>query len=120
MTQQDIHPETTRATPGETAPEPPAHQWFGTPEHSAESAAPTTGIPTQAPEQGGQPGEPATAPDSGRSFPSYGFGTPDAHQQRTDWYATQPTPGTGGSGGYPTNPPATPTPTPAPKAKPNR
>jgi putative serine protease PepD len=117
MTQQETHPDPTRATPGENAPEQPTHQWFGTPEQRGESAAPTTGIPTQAPEQAGRPGEsgPTAAPENGRSFPSYGFGTPDTQQQRTDWYGT---PAAGGNGGYPTYPPATPTP--APKAKPNR
>ena len=115
MTQQDIHPDPTRATPGESAPEQPAHQWFGSPEHRDESSAPTTSIPTQTPEQA-----PAQAPEtseSSRTFPSYGFGTPDAHQQRNDWYGTPATGGTGGYGGYP---PPSPTPTPAPKAKPNR
>jgi putative serine protease PepD len=125
MTQQDIHPDPTRTSPGESAPEPPAHQWFGSREQSTEQgAAPTTGIPVQtpgqapgqAPEQAG-PATETQAPASNRAFPSYGFGTPDPHQQRTDWYGT---PATGGNGGAPTYPPATPTPTPAPKAKPNR
>ena len=61
MTQQDIHPDPTRTSPGENAPEPPAHQWFGSRE---QSAAPTTGIPVQTPEQAragagaDRPGEP--------------------------------------------------------------
>ena len=94
MTQQDIHPDPTRTSPGENAPEPPAHQWFGSRE---QSAAPTTGIPVQTPEQSpeqapaqtGQasPTQAPDAPESNRTFPSYGLGTPDAHQQRTDWYA---------------------------------
>ncbi|HEU4331551.1 MAG TPA: trypsin-like peptidase domain-containing protein [Lapillicoccus sp.] len=104
MTQQDIHPDRTRTSPGENAPqEPSAHQWLG------QGSPETTSIPTH--EQTGS----SEAP---RAFPSYGFGTPDTHEQpRTDWYGT---PSTGGNGGYPTYPPATPTPTPAPKAKPNR
>ena len=52
MTQQDIHPDPTRTSPGENAPEPPAHQWFGSRE---QSAAPTTGIPVQTPEQAPAP-----------------------------------------------------------------
>jgi len=120
MTQQDIHPDPTRTTPGENAPEPPAHQWFGSRE---QSAAPTTGIPVQTPEQAPAQTGPASptqapeAPESNRTFPSYGFGTPDAHQQRTDWYGT---PATGDNGGHGSYPPPSPTPTPAPKAKPNR
>ena len=124
MTQQDIHPDPTRTSPGENAPEPPAHQWFGSRE---QSAAPTTGIPVQTPEQSpeqapaqtGQasPTQAPDAPESNRTFPSYGLGTPDANQQRTDWYGT---PATGGNGGYGSYPPPSPTPTPAPKAKPNR
>jgi len=124
MTQQDIHPDPTRTSPGENAPEPPAHQWFGSRE---QSAAPTTGIPLQTPEQApeqapAQTGQPSPtqapeAPESNRTFPSYGLGTPDANQQRTDWYGT---PATGGNGGYGSYPPPSPTPTPAPKAKPNR
>ncbi len=120
MTQQDIHPDPTRTSPGENAPEPPAHQWFGSRE---QSAAPTTGIPVQTPEQAPAQTGPASptqapeAPESNRTFPSYGFGTPDAHQQRTDWYGT---PATGDNGGHGSYPPPSPTPTPAPKAKPNR
>ena len=120
MTQQDIHPDPTRTSPGENAPEPPAHQWFGSRE---QSAAPTTGIPVQTPEQTPAQTGPASptqapeAPESNRTFPSYGFGTPDAHQQRTDWYGT---PATGDNGGHGSYPPPSPTPTPAPKAKPNR
>ena len=120
MTQQDIHPDPTRTTPGENAPEPPAHQWFGSRE---QSAAPTTGIPVQTPEQAPAQTGPASptqapeAPESNRTFPSYGFGTPDAHQQRTDWYGT---PATGDNGGHGSYPPPSPTPNPAPKAKPNR
>ena len=104
MTQQDIHPDRTRTSPGENAPqEPSAHQWLG------QGSPETTSIPTH--EQTGSSEAPG-------AFPSYGFGTPDTHEQpRTDWYGT---PSTGGNGGYPTYPPATPTPTPAPKAKPNR
>jgi putative serine protease PepD len=117
MTQQDIHPDPTRATPGESAPEQPAHQWFGSPEHRNESSAPTTGIPTQTPEQ---PAQTPETSESSRTFPSYGFGTPDAHQQRTDWYGTPAAPATGGNGGYGSYPPPSPTPSPAPKAKPNR
>ena len=117
MTQQDIHPDPTRATPGESAPEQPAHQWFGSPEHRNESSAPTTGIPTQTPEQ---PTQTPETSESSRTFPSYGFGTPDAHQQRTDWYGTPAAPATGGNGGYGSYPPPSPTPSPAPKAKPNR
>ena len=120
MTQQDIHPDPTRTSPGENAPEPPAHQWFGSRE---QSAAPTTGIPVQTPEQApaqtgpARPTQAPEAPESNRTFPSYGFGTPDAHQQRTDWYGT---PATGGNGGHGSYLPPSPTPTPAPKAKPNR
>src|SRR6478609_11269852 len=128
MTQQDIHPDPTRTSPGENATEPPAHQWFGSTEQSTEqSAAPTTGIPVQTPEQSpeqtpaqtGQasPTQAPEAPESNRTFPSYGLGTPDANQQRTDWYGTPATGGNGGDGSYP---PPSPTPTPAPKAKPNR
>ena len=104
MTQQDIHPDPTRTSPGENAPqEPSTHPWLG------QGSTETTGIPTQ---------EQAGSTEAPRAFPSYGFGTPDTHEQpRTDWYGT---PSAGGSGGYPTYPPATPTPTPAPKAKPNR
>ena len=111
MTQQDIHPDPTRTSPGENAPEPPAHQWFGSRE---QSAAPTTGIPVQTPEQAPEqapaqaapasPTQAPEAPESNRTFPSYGFGTP----------------ATGGTGGYGGYPPPSPTPTPAPKAKPNR
>ena len=123
MTQQDIHPDPTRTSPGENATEPPAHQWFGSREQSTEqSAAPTTGIPVPTPEHPGpaNPTQAPEAPESNRTFPSYGFGTPDPHQQRTDWYGSPTTPATGGNGGDPTYPPATPTPSPAPKAKPNR
>jgi putative serine protease PepD len=123
MTQQDIHPDPTRTSPGESAPEPPAHQWFGSREQSTEqSAAPTTGIPVPTPEHPGpaNPTQAPEAPESNRTFPSYGFGTPDPHQQRTDWYGSPATPATGGNGGDPTYPPVTPTPSPTPKAKPNR
>ncbi|MEP6649876.1 MAG: trypsin-like peptidase domain-containing protein [Lapillicoccus sp.] len=96
MTQQEIHPDPTRTSPGENATEPPAHQWFGQSAYRTQSSVETTGIPTQAPEQPEQPGQ--TGPSA-------------------DWYGT---PATGGNGGDPTYPPAPPTPTPAPKAKPNR
>jgi putative serine protease PepD len=108
MTQQDIHPDPTRTSPGENAPQqPPAHPWLGQGSSNAETE--TTSIPTEE--------QPASS-EAPRAFPSYGFGTPDTHEQpRTDWYGT---PSTGDNGGAPTYPPATPTPTPAPKAKPNR
>ena len=125
MTQQDIHPDPTRTSPGENATEPPAHQWFG---GSESSAAPTTGIPVQTPdqtpeqtpEQAGEasPTQAPQTPEPHRAFPSYGFGTPDPRQQQTDWYATPPA--TGGNGGYGGYPPPSPTPSPAPKAKPSR
>jgi putative serine protease PepD len=109
MTQQDIHPDPARTSPDEPTSAPqPAHEWFG------QASAETTGIPTHEPTEA-----PATpqAPESGRAFPSYGFGTPDPHEPRPDWYGTPATGGTGHAGTYP---PAAPTPTPAPKAKPNR
>jgi putative serine protease PepD len=125
MTQQDIHPDPTRTNPGaDTNEQPPAHQWFGGADERHQSSAQTTGIPTQSPSAAEQaaataPGAPTgEATPAPRTFPSYGFGTPDADQQRTDWYGNTAPGGTGGNGGYPTYPPATPTPT--PKAKPNR
>jgi putative serine protease PepD len=104
MTQQDIHPDPTRTDPGENAPqEPSTHQWLG------QGSPETTSIPTQ---------EQTASNEAPRAFPNYGFGTSDTHEQpRADWYGT---PASGGHGGNPTFPPATPTPTPAPKAKPNR
>ena len=125
MTQQDIHPDPTRTSPNADAHEqPPAHQWFGGADERHQGPAPTTGIPTQSPQEQAGPTAPsapageATPTPTPRAFPSYGFGSPDADQQRTDWYGTPATGGTGGNGGYPAYPPATPTP--APKAKPNR
>ena len=123
MTQQETHPDPTRTSPDADGHEqPPAHQWFGGADERHQGAAPTTGIPTQSPAEQAGPTTPSAptgeATPTPRAFPSYGFGTPDANQHRTDWYGTPATGGTGGNGDYPAYPPATPTP--APKAKPNR
>jgi putative serine protease PepD len=124
MTQQDIHRDPTRTNP-DADEQPPAHPWFGGADERHQGSAPTTGIPTQPPAAPGPQAAPSApsapageATPTPRAFPSYGFGTPDADQQRTDWYGTPAPGGDGGNGGYPAYPPATPTP--APKAKPNR
>jgi putative serine protease PepD len=104
MTQQDIHPDPTRTRPDEGATEQAA-------EHTPEQA------PEQTPEQQTQAHQWLGQHEyqSPSSTPTTGIPTQTAPQP--DWYGT---PATGGHGGYPTYPPATPVPTPAPKAKPGR
>ena len=102
MTQQDIHPDPTKTSPGADADEQPlAHQWFGGADEPHQGSAPTTSIPTQSPTGAEQAGPSAPSAPTGeatpapRTFPSDGFGSPEADQQRTDWYGTPATGGTG-------------------------
>ena len=106
MTQQDIHPDPTRTRPEQGAIEQATEQ---TTEQTTQNAEPTA-EQTRSHEWLGQ-----NEYRSPSSTPTTGIPTQTTSQP--EWYGTA---ATGGHGGYPTYPPATPAPNPAPKAKPGR
>jgi putative serine protease PepD len=107
MTQQDIHPDPTRTRPDQGATEQATEH---TPDQATEHTSEQAAEQTRSHQWLGQ-----SESSSPSETPTTGIPTETTAQP--GWYGT---PATGGYGGYPTYPPATPTPTPAPKAKRSR